>query len=96
MIDLDMLNELLEKHLEELSDVEVEAFADMRFCLKMVAQSALTKKQREWVTAVQKRIVPQYENLVSNGLVPRGREVPTPPALQNLPKRPPPRKRDDD
>jgi hypothetical protein len=56
----------------------------------------LTTKQREWVTTVHERIVPAYANLVSRGLVPRGREVETPAVLRNLPKRPPQRRRDTD
>jgi hypothetical protein len=99
--DLKLLDELLNDHLGEMTDVEVEAFADMRLTLKLYGTTdqsrfrELTEKQREWVTRVHARIVPQYANLVSRGLVPRGREVPTPPALQNLPKRPPMKKREE-
>jgi len=95
MTDLEMLNELLDKHDDEMSVGEVESFADMRFVLKAHKRS-LSPKQHEWVASVYERIVPQYANLVSNGIAPRGKEVPTPPTLQNLPKRPPPRKREDD
>jgi hypothetical protein len=104
--DLSMLKELLEQHTGELSETELEAFADMRFDLQAYGGmeipskpkfQTLTDKQRQWVTQVHERIVPQYANLVSRGLVPRGREVPTPPVLQNLPKDPPyRRKRKDD
>ena len=101
--DLRMLATLLDDHLEELSEAEVEAFADMRFNMtayeKVGGQDhrrQLSAKQRQWVTSVHERLVPQYANLVSRGLVPRGREVPTPPVLQNLPKKPPPRRRDDE
>lgn len=54
----------------------------------------LSDKQRAWVESIYERLfdVPKYENLVSSGKVPRGREVPTPLVLQNLPKRPPPRR----
>lgn len=93
-----MLNELLgdggSGGASGLSDVEVEKFASMRFDLTAYhadyRQEQLTEKQRAWALAVHERVVPQYANLVSQGLVPRGREVPTPPVLQNLPKRPPP------
>lgn len=95
MTDLEMLNSLLNNHVDEISDAETEAFSDMRWSI-LVHHFSLTSKQREWVVSVYERIVPQYANLVSRGLVPRGKEVPMPPALQNLPKRPPPRKRDDD
>lgn len=51
----------------------------------------LSEKQRAWVRNVYEQLfdVPHYENLVSSGRVPRGREVPLPPGLQNLPKKPP-------
>lgn len=100
--DLGMLATLLDEHVEELSEAEVEAFADMRFNMtayeKVGGQEhrrQLSAKQREWVTSVHERIVPAYVNLVSLGLVPRGREVPTPAVLQNLPKKPPPRKKEE-
>ena len=93
--DLRMLNALLNEHAHELSDAETEAFASMRYDLEL-HHDKLTEKQRTWVTATHERIVPQYANLVSRGLVPRGREVPTPPALQNLPKRPPVRRTEDE
>jgi len=102
--DLSMLSELLDHHSDELSETEVEAFADMRFSLQAYGgmeipskpkYQQLTDKQRTWVMSAHERIVPQYENLVSRGLVPRGREVETPAVLRNLPKRPPTRRRDD-
>ena len=92
--DLELLNELLKDHFDELSDVETEAFAGMRFNLTAGFRGEqfqeLTERQRAWATDVRERIVPQYANLVSRGLVPRGREVPTPPVLRVLPKKPPP------
>jgi hypothetical protein len=101
--DLNTLSELLDQHADELSEKELEAFADMRFNLGVYGGMTipskgkfqmLTTKQREWVTIVHERIVPAYANLVSRGLVPRGREVETPEVLQNLPKRPPSRRRE--
>lgn len=103
--DLRMLSEMLDNHLDEMTEKEVLAFADMRFDLQayggMEIPSApmfrqLTEKQRAWVKSVHARVVPYYANLVSRGLVPRGKEVPTPAVLQNLPKRPPPWRRDDE
>jgi hypothetical protein len=92
--DLQLLNELLKEHPDELSNVETEAFAGMRFDLTAGFQGSkyqeLTEKQRSWAIGVRERIVPQYANLFSRGLVPRGREVPTPPVLRVLPKKPPP------
>lgn len=103
--DLSLLNELLNDHADELTEVETEAFASMRFDLQAYGGmeipskgkfQQLTEKQRQWVTSVHARVVPDYANMWSRGLVPRGREVPTPAVLQNLPKRPPPRRRDDE
>jgi hypothetical protein len=105
--DLNLLGELLDKHAADLTDLEVEAFASMRLDLQAYGGildgtdvgrpfHQLTDRQRSWVTGVHERVVPAYANLVSRGLVPRGREVPTPAVLQNLPKRPPPPKRGDD
>jgi hypothetical protein len=91
--DLRVLNELLNEHAEQLSEQETEAFASMRFDMTGYSvgnRAELTDRQRAWVRGVYERIVPQYANLVSRGLVPRGKEVPTPLVLQNLPKRPPP------
>ena len=102
--DLSALSELLDRHADELTEPELEAFADMRFSLQAYGGTEipskgkyqqLTEKQREWVTSVHERLIPDYANLVSRGLVPRGKEVPTPPVLQNLPKRPPQRRRDE-
>ena len=86
--DLRMLNELLDKHVDELSEREVEAFAGMRFDLQTDRHDDLTDKQRSWLTSVHERIVPTYANLVSRGLAPRGKEVPS--MVGALPKRPPP------
>jgi hypothetical protein len=90
--DLKMLQKLLDGHLDELTDREAEAFADMRLTLTAYTGVSgfeqLTDKQRAWVTSVHERIVPQYANLVSRGLVPRGREVPS--MVGPLPKKPPP------
>jgi hypothetical protein len=51
----------------------------------------LSEKQRGWLLGAHEKLfaAPQYENLVSSGRVPRGREVPTPAVLLNLPKKPP-------
>ena len=100
--DLSALSELLDRHADELTEPELEAFADMRFSLQAYGGLSqpkyhqLTEKQRQWVTSVHERIVPAYANLFSRGLVPRGREVEPPAVLLNLPKRPPTRRRDDD
>jgi hypothetical protein len=74
--DLELLNELLNKHADELTDVEVEKFASMRFDLTAGLRGErfqqLTDAQRDWATAVRERVAPTYANLVSRGLVPKG------------------------
>jgi hypothetical protein len=87
--DLDLLNRLLEYELRE--DLK-EAFSDMRHGLQTGARLSLSVRQRQWASEVLESFEPSYENAVSNGKVPRGREVPTPAVLQNLPKYPPGRK----
>lgn len=89
--DLKMLDELLSEYVDQLKESEVESFASMRFDLKRPCGfTVLTDRQRRWVVGAYERLVPQYANLMSRGLAPRGKEVPTPPVLQNLPKKPPP------
>lgn|GEM_PF-4376831 len=99
--DLAMLGELLGEHAGELSDTEVEAFAGMRFDLTSGLRGErfeqLTEKQRSWVKSVHERLVPQYANLVSQGLVPRGTPTAESRALDAMlagPKvtKPPPRR----
>jgi len=97
--DLKMLNTLLnDEHAPELTVREVEAFADMRFSLiayKGISYGSvfqeLTEKQRDWVRTVYAlRVGEESLNLVSRGLVPRGKEVAPAPVLRNLPMKPPP------
>jgi hypothetical protein len=98
--DLRQLTELLEEHASELSEGELEAFTNMRAVLLAWPDAdghrQLSGKQREWLRGVYDRFVPQYENLVSSGKVPRGREVETPAVLKVLPKKPPVQRRSDD
>jgi hypothetical protein len=96
--DLKLLRSVLEK---PISPVVREKFEDM--LAQMTAsehlyenQYSLSRKQRQFVQDELDKFEPRYENLVSNGLVPRGREVEMPAVLQNLPKRPPTRKASDD
>ena len=73
--DLKLLNELLKDHPDDLTDWETEALASMRFDLTAYEGGMflqLTDKQRTVVTRVHQRIVPDYANLVSRGLVPKG------------------------
>ena len=108
--DLVMLNELINEHPGELTDVETEAFAGMRFDLTAYVGVSgargpgfhqLTDKQRAWVKGVHQRLVPDYQNLVSSGICPRGTPTAESKALDAMlagPKvmRPPPRKRSDE
>lgn len=73
---------------DERTDIPYRAFKGM-----LDRGEPLSDKQRAWVRGVHERLFdePKYENLVSGGRVPRGREVPTPAVLRDLPKRPPPR-----
>jgi len=100
--DIQLLDELLTRHADELTDVEAEAFASMRFDLKAYGgilgpESAsgrrfqqLTRDQRAWVMSAHERIVGKPLTRLTAGEVPRGREVSLPPVLQYLPKKPPP------
>ena len=103
--DLRLLNELLTDHPSELTDVEVEAFAGMRFDLTAGFRGPrfqqLTDRQRDWVASVHQRLVPDYANLVSSGLCPKGTPTAESMALDAMlakPKvlRPPPRREDDE
>jgi len=78
---------------DEASHVPYAAFKSM-----LAHNRPLTDKQRSWARSIHEQIFesPKYENLVSRGLVPRGREVPTPTVLQNLPKKPPQRRSSDE
>lgn len=103
--DLELLNELLDHHADELTDWETEAFAGMRFDLTVGYEGPqfhqLTDKQRAVVVSAHERIVPQYANLVSRGLVPKGTPTAESRALDAMLSgskvlRPPRRKRDDE
>lgn len=91
--DLALLDKILEFALPE---DQREAFTEMRREVKAGRRERLSGKQRQWARDVLDEHIPQYENLVSTGKVPRGREVETPEVLRNLPKRPPPRPKTDD
>lgn len=87
MKDVHLLQRLLTDC--QLSDREIEAFAEMRDYVSQDSARALSKKQRDWAKAVYDRHNPVYENLVSSGKVPNRSSVPTPEVLKNLPLRPP-------
>ena len=76
---------------DRLDQDERHAFSNMR--ANLTTYGKLTPKQRAWLDRVAERldVAEPSRNLVSAGLVPRGREVPLPDVLrpENLPKRPP-------
>ncbi len=78
----------------ELPDAVREAFEDM--LSKIERRGPLSSRQRAWVKATlageKYDAPPEYENLVSSGRVPRGREVPEPEALKHRPLKPPQRR----
>jgi hypothetical protein len=91
--DLKMLDALLENE-HELSEHETEAFTGMRRDLHTNDGGPrfyeLTDAQRAWAARAHERVVSTTLNLVSRGLVPRGREVAPAPVLKHLPTTPPP------
>ena len=86
--------ELLQKALEssEIKEHEVEVFEKWLDELEDGERRMLSMRQRLWANDVIDRDEPRTTNLVSSGLVPRGREVEPAPALRNLPLKPPGRK----
>lgn len=84
--DMTMLQELIDKG-DKLTEWEQEAFQSMLDSLDSF--QILTTKQRDIVTKAHARFHPVYENLVSDGKVPRGKEVPEPEALRHKPLKPP-------
>ena len=72
----------------------VKVFERMRRDLER-PRFELSIKQIGWVEGVYEKLfdIPVYQNAVSAGQVPRGKEVPTPAVLQYLPKLPPHRMR---
>jgi hypothetical protein len=81
----------------KVSESEKKAFSDMLDRLLDGRYACLTASQRKWAKGVLERAKeePQYLNEFSAGKIPRGKEVATPLVLQNLPKSPPPRKREE-
>jgi hypothetical protein len=89
--DMETLNTLLSNYLGDISDSERESFEDMYEKLLSTLMEHLTERQRAWVKSVYDRCVPDYQNLISTGQAPRGKEVPTIELLkrENLPLKPP-------
>lgn len=77
---------------KDAENVEAEeAFASM-----LKRNKPLTDKQRAWAEGMSEgkfvEAAPEYRNLFSSGLVPRGNEVELPPVLRNLQMKPPGRR----
>jgi hypothetical protein len=85
---------LLQKTLEAMSatDSSRETFEGWLDEIESGQRKAISPKQRAWVNNVLDEYEPRAANLVSRGLVPRGREVETPEVLKVLPLKPPGRK----
>jgi hypothetical protein len=90
--DLELLRKLCVEHEEDLSEDELSAFKDMWEGLDPDSNHdhQLTEKQRAWAKKTLDRYQPEYENLVSEGKVPRGKEVES--MVGSLPKKPPQRR----
>lgn len=86
--DIKLLKRVIE-FLESRSQ-DTEHFSNMLTGLEQRRFNNLTTKQRKW--AKDNLDEPTYENLISSGKAPRGREVPTPAVLQIRPLKPPGRK----
>jgi hypothetical protein len=73
-----------------------KAFRDMLFRMEAGRLLQLSDTQRGYLEDMHEKLVgePQYENLVSRGLVPTGKPVEKPPVLQRLPLRPPGKKQE--
>jgi hypothetical protein len=82
-----MLQELLDEPEESLTEWERDTFRSMLDSLDSF--QILTTKQRTIVEKAHARFHPVYENLVSDGKVPRGKEVLDPEALRHRPLKPP-------
>lgn len=79
---------LLEKALSHALEEDTHAaFVEMYETLVTGARRALSTRQRAWVEGVLEAHEPTYENLVSAGKVPRGREVEL--MVRDKPLRPP-------
>lgn len=93
--DIKLLKDLLENDAKKRTSAHAaaqrDAFAEMLEALESGERYTLSTRQREWAERVAD-IPGAYQNLISSGKAPRGREVPTPTVLQNRPLKPPGRR----
>jgi hypothetical protein len=92
MFDLDLLNVLLADTTGDIKPTERAMFEDMKRWVadglgEPITGRCLSTKQRSVAEDAAKRIVP-----IDVRDVPKGKEVPTPSVLKNLPKSPPKRR----
>jgi hypothetical protein len=76
----------------KIKEHEKELFTKWLGELRDGERMILSHRQRLWANDVIDREEERAANLVSRGLVPRGKEVEPAPVLRNLPKKPPGRK----
>jgi hypothetical protein len=92
--DMKKLRELVDKlgaEADENLSRHRKAFKDMLFRMETGRLMKLTEAQRGYVRRVHEQLVgePVYENLMSRGLVAKGKHVEKPDVLKKLPLRPP-------
>jgi hypothetical protein len=95
MMPHEKLTALLED--KRLTDDERDVFSDMQSWLEGRGRgpAGVRRLSRRQITYIERKFdvlelgADEALNLVSSGLVPRGREVPVPEALRVLPKKPP-------
>lgn len=85
--DIELLTKVLGYR---ISDYWREALEDMREKLRAGERMCLSEKQRAKVRELLEENEPQYENLISTGKAPRGREVEL--MVRDKPLRPPQRR----
>lgn len=85
---VDLLKAVMEH--ERVTEEEVAAFTSMMIQVGANGRS-LSDKQLQWLHSVALRldITEPCHNLMSDGQIPRGAEVPTPAILLNRPLKPP-------
>ncbi len=90
--------ELHERQVRDLKSVlqytlregEEEGFRGMLSYMQASNSALLSERQTSWLVSVLEKHEPRYENLVSAGKVPRGKEVES--LVRDKPLRPPTRK----
>jgi hypothetical protein len=81
---------------DENMEKHAKAFRDMLYRMETGRLQTLTDTARNYLKDLHERLVgePEYENLFSRGLVPKGKAVEKPAVLQKLPLKPPGKKQE--